>query len=253
VSVAQGVLAAGAGFLAGAVNAVAGGGSLISFPALVAIGYPSLTANVTNAVAVLPGYVGGSLAYRRELSGQQARARLLGAVTIVGALAGAAVLLAGSEAAFELIAPFLVLVACGLLALQPRLARMAKRRRQGAGAEISPGALVGQFVVSVYGGYFGAGLGIMMMAVLGMFIEDGLHEINALKGLLSLIVGVAAAFFFAAFGPVAWGAAGAVAIGSLAGGHAGVGLARRLSSDALRAAVIVFGLAAATYLLIGAV
>jgi uncharacterized membrane protein YfcA len=253
VTVAQGVLAAGAGFLAGAINAVAGGGSLISFPALVAIGYPSLTANVTNAVAVLPGYVGGSLAYRRELSGQQARARLLGAVTIVGALAGAAVLLAGSEAAFELIAPFLVLVACVLLALQPRLARMARRRRQGANGEISRGALVGQFVVSVYGGYFGAGLGIMMMAVLGMFLEDGLHEINALKGLLSLIVGVAAAFFFAVLGPVAWGAAGAVAVGSLAGGHAGVGLARRLSSDALRAAVIVFGLAAATYLLIGAV
>jgi hypothetical protein len=221
---------------------------LISFPALVAIGYPSITANVTNAVAVLPGYLGGSIAYRRELAHQRRRIRGLGLVSIVGAVAGAALLLAGSESVFEWVAPFLVLLACVLLALQPRLARRVRREPGGDHDKLSRGALAGQFAVSVYGGYFGAGVGIMMMAVLGMHLDEGLHGVNALKGVLSLIVGIASTAFFVAFAPIAWSAAAIMAVASLVGGHVGVGLARRLSPDALRGAVIAFGVVASAYL-----
>jgi hypothetical protein len=249
VTFGQGVIAATAGFLAGAVNAVAGGGSLISFPALVAIGYPSVTANVTNAVAVLPGYLGGSIAYRRELAHQRHRIRGLGLVSVVGAVAGAALLLVGSEAVFEWVAPFLVLGACALLALQPRLTARA-RKRSGDRDKLSRGALAGQFAVATYGGYFGAGVGIMMMAVLAMHVEEELHGINALKGVLSLVIGIASTAFFVAFAPIAWAAAGTMAAASLAGGHIGVGLARKLSPEALRGAVIAFGIVAAAYLLV---
>lgn len=248
MTIDQGALLAAAGFLAGAANAVAGGGSLISFPALLAAGYPSITANVTNAVAVLPGYAGGAVAYRRELDGQGPRIRALGAVTVVGAFGGSAALLVGSERIFERLAPFLVLVACALLALQPRLARATHHRPRRARSLVPPGALLGQLAVSFYGGYFGAGLGIMMMATLGLSFRDGLHEVNALKGVLSLAVGVVATVFFAVFAPVAWGAALAIAVGSLAGGHVGVALARRLSAEALRTAVLAFGLVATVYL-----
>jgi uncharacterized membrane protein YfcA len=245
VGVPDFVLLGGAGFLAGAVNAVAGGGSLISFPALLAAGYPSVTANVTNAVAVVPGYLGGSIGYRRELEGQGGRIRSLGAVSAVGAVTGAALLLVTPGALFEELAPFLILFSCLLLALQPWLAR----KGVGAGRH-RLGPLPLQFGAAVYGGYFGAGVGIMMLAILGLFLDDPLHRLNALKGLLSLIVGLVSAAFFAFFGPVAWGAAAGMAVASLAGGHVGVGLARRLDAARLRAGVVAFGVFVAVVLLL---
>jgi len=237
------VLLAGAGFGAGAVNAVAGGGSLVSFPALLAAGYPSVTANVTNAVAVLPGYIGGSLAYRRELAGQGGRIRALAATSALGAAAGAALLLLSPASLFEAIVPWLVLAACALLALQPRAAVIAQRHRERRGSVVAPH--VALFVAAVYGGYFGAGLGIMLLALLGVLLPDELQRLNALKGVLSLIVAIVAAVGFALFGPIAWDAAIVVGATSLAGGAAGVHVARRLPAPLLRGVVIALGVAVA--------
>ncbi len=233
-------LAAG---LAGAVNAVGGGGSLISFPALVAAGYSPVVANVTNAIAMLPGYAGGPLAYRAELAGHGPRLRALAPASPPGAVVGAGLLLVGPDAAFEFLAPLLVLAACAILVLQPRLAQGAAR----AGGR-SRWLLPAQFAACVYGGYFGAGLGIILLAVLGAGIDDGLQRLNALKGLLSLVVAVLTAAVFAVGGPVAWGPAAGMALAALVGGHAGVALARRLSPRVLRLSVVGFGVVAAVYL-----
>lgn len=236
-----------AGFAAGAVNAVAGGGSLISFPALLAAGYPSVTANVTNAVAVLPGYLGGSLAYRAELGGQGRRVAALAATGAAGAVLGAWLLVHSPAHVFERIAPFLILAACGLLAAQPALGRLV---RPPGSEHRAPALHAGQFAASVYGGYFGAGLGILLLAVLALGVRDSLQRLNALKGLLSLIVGAASVAYFAAFGPVAWAAAGIMAASSLLGGQVGVTAARRLNARALRAVVLAFGTGAAIWLLV---
>jgi uncharacterized membrane protein YfcA len=241
-------LLAGAGLAAGATNAVAGGGSLISFPALLAVGYPSVTANVTNSVAVLPGYLGGSIGYREELKGQRTRVVALAATSVLGAVGGAALLLTGDEKTFKSIVPFLILFSCALLAAQPFLSKRIKPREHSQERSLRLHAL--QFLAAVYGGYFGAGLGIMLLAVLALSIEDDLQRLNALKGLLSLVIGAVAAGYFALFGPVKWGAAAIMAVASLVGGHAGVGLARRLPDAVLRAVVVVFGVVVAVVLLV---
>ena len=239
-------LLGGAGLLAGGVNAVAGGGSLISFPALLAVGYPSVPANVTNNVALLPGYVGGTLAYRRELAGQGGRARRLGATGAAGGLGGAVLLNVSPPGVFEAIVPFLILLSCALLVAQPAASRAVER----SGQQGRPGLVhAGTFLAAVYGGYFGAGLGIMLLAVLGAFLPDDLQRLNALKGLLSLVISAVAVVYFALFAPVAWAAAAVMAVTSLAGGQLGVRLARRLSATALRWLVVAFGTAVAAVLL----
>ena len=240
-------LLAGAGFGAGAVNAVAGGGSLISFPALLAAGYSPITANVTNSVALLPGYLGGSLAYRRELAVQRERVRALAATSVLGAAAGAALLLVSPASLFEAIVPWLILGACLLLALQPRAAAITQRSHRGRSPAVLHGSL---FVATLYGGYFGAGLGIVLLALLGVLLPDELQRLNALKGLLSLLVAVVSALAFALFGPIAWDAALIVGAACLLGGVAGVRIARRLSAPLLRGLVVVFGVAVAIALLV---
>jgi uncharacterized membrane protein YfcA len=242
---AIGLLAAGG--CAGAVNAVAGGGSLISFPALLAFGYSPVAANVTNQVGLVPGYLGGSVGYRAELAGQRGRARALGATASVGALAGTALLLLLPAHNFRVIVPYLVLASCALLALQPTLTRAAGRHRtEHPGVPLHAGV----FAASVYGGYFGGALGIVLLAILGALLADGLQRLNALKGLLSLIVGVVGAISFALFGPVHWGAAALIAAGALVGGHTGAGLARRLAPGVLRWAIVSYGTTAAIVLLV---
>jgi uncharacterized membrane protein YfcA len=241
-------LLAGAGLAAGATNAVAGGGSLISFPALLAVGYPSVTANVTNSVAVLPGYLGGTIGYRKELEGQRGRIVALAATSIVGAVVGAALLLTGSDKVFKSIVPFLILFSCALLAAQPLLSKRIKPPEENEHRSLRLHAM--QFLAAVYGGYFGAGLGIMLLAVLALSIDDDLQRLNALKGLLSLLIGLVAAVYFALFGPVEWVAAAVMAVASLVGGRAGVGLARTLPDNVLRAVIVVFGVAVAIVLLV---
>jgi uncharacterized protein len=259
---AQIALLAGAGLLAGAVNAVAGGGSLLSFPALLAVGYPAITANVTNSVALTPGYFGGTLGYRRELGGQRSRVVALGATSAAGAVLGAFLLLVSSAELFERVVPFLIFLACGLLAAQTGLAAVVRERREvraggrpagepPAGPDLHTAPLfAAQFLAAAYGAYFGAGVGIMMLAILGIFLADSLQRLNALKGLLSLLVNVIAAVAFVLFAEVAWVAVAVMAATSLAGGQLGVVLARRLNDRALRWLVIVFGVAVGTRLLL---
>lgn len=247
------LLVAGAA-LAGAVNAVAGGGSLISFPTLLAVGYPALTANITNTVALSPGYVGGTIGYRHELAGQRGRVTALSATSIVGALTGSFLLLVSSPELFERIVPWLILLACALLAVQDRLGRFVRNRagavERDAGWTHWAPLLVIQFVAAIYGAYFGAGLGIMMLAILGIFLSDTLQRLNALKGVMSLVINVVGAVYFALFADVVWFAVAVMAVASLLGGRIGVGMARRLDDRALRWLVVVFGVGVAIRLMV---
>jgi uncharacterized protein len=252
---AQIALLAGAGLLAGAVNAVAGGGSLLSFPALLAVGYPALTANVTNSVALTPGYFGGTLGYRRELEGQRRRILALGATSATGAVLGAFLLVVSSAEFFERVVPFLIFLACALLAAQTRLARLVRTRRERRDDQppADPHTLplfAAQFLAAIYGAYFGAGVGIMMLAILGIFLADNLQRLNALKGLLSLLINGIAATYFILFADVRWVAVAVMAVTSLLGGQLGVVLARRLNDQALRWLVIAFGVAVGLRLLV---
>ena len=247
MTAADAVLIAVAGFLAGGVNAVAGGGSLISFPALVASGLPTLDANVTNTTAVWPGYLGSAVAYRAELADQRPRLRRLGITAVLGGAAGSVLLLAAPDAVFDAVVPFLVLFGSLLLLVQPRIgayvvARAATARRDAVQLHAAV------FVAAVYGAYFGGGLGVILLAVLGIFLVDHLQRLNALKSAMSLIINTIALAAFALFGPVHWLSVAIVAPASLAGGYVGGRAARRLSPDALRVTVVVFGVVVAVWL-----
>src|SRR3984885_2160577 len=231
------VLVAGAALIAGAVNAVAGGGTLVSFPALLLLGFPALTANVTNTIGLLPGYAGGSVAYRAELNVQRGRVRFLAPISIAGAVVGAILLTRTSNHVFVAIVPWLILAACALLLVQPLVASRVHTHRSEREQHRSPILAVAQFLSGVYGAFFGAGLGVMMLAVLGLFIRDDLQRINALKGVLSLIINVVAAVYFAFFGPVSWITVLVMVPMSAAGGFLGVSLARRLRPVVLRSVV----------------
>jgi uncharacterized protein len=247
LSLGSGVLLAVAGFAAGAINAAAGGGSLISFPALIAIGYPPLNANVTNNVAVAPGYVTGAVGYRRGLSGQRRRIVPLAIVSVVGSLIGVGLILASSQRAFEGVVPFLVLAACALLAAQPAIARRLAGR-SGARERPGLGALAGQTLVAAYGGYFSAALGVAVLAVLGVFFEDTLQRLNALKALLQLVIGAVSAIGFALVSPVEWAAVAIIAPAGVVGGEVGAHLAQRVSDRVLRVGIVAYGVVAATWL-----
>jgi hypothetical protein len=236
-----------AAFVAGAINAVAGGGSLISFPALIAAGYPSKTANVTNTVALWPGYVGGSVNYREELRTQRPRLVPLLVPSVAGALAGSVILLATPESAFDAVVPFLIVTACVVMAFQDQLSSFAERHRLvSAGADHVPLTLhIVMFALAVYGAYFGAALGILTLAALSVLLPDDIQRSNALKGVLSLIINAVAVVYFAIFGPVEWGVAIVMAAGAILGGYLGAGAARRIGRDWLRLVVIAYGLTAA--------
>jgi uncharacterized protein len=245
-------LLAGTGFAGGAINAAAGGGSLLSFPALLAVGYPALDANVTNTVALCPGYAGGALGYRRELAGQRRRVVRLGGAMAVGSVGGAALLAVSSPGLFRAIVPVLVLAACLLLAAQPWVTRWLEAHgRSGEDRDDGWPAMLALSVLSgAYGAYFGAALGVLLLALLGTLVADSLQRLNALKGLLSLIANWVAAAFFIAFAPVHWGAVAALGPASLLGGRTGVIVARRLPDTLLRAIVVAFGTGVAIYLLV---
>lgn len=247
MSGADALLIAVAGFLAGGVNAVAGGGSLISFPALVAAGLPTLDANVTNTTAVWPGYLGSAAAYRAELVGQRPRLRRLAVTAVAGGAAGSAILLAAPDAVFDTIVPFLVLFGSLLLLAQPRIAAYVVAR-SGSSRRDTVQLHAAVFLAAVYGAYFGGGLGVILLAALGIFVADHLQRLNALKSVLSLIINTVALVAFALFGPVDWLSVAIVAPASLAGGYAGARMARRLAPDALRTTVVVFGVVVSIWL-----
>lgn len=243
---------AAAAFAAGAINAVAGGGSLVSFPALLAFGYASKPANVTNTVALWPGYASGSFGYRSELGRQRRRVLLLAAPSVLGAVVGSAILLSTPQSAFDVIVPYLILFACVLMAFQDGLASWAVRHRLAAAdaSHLPLLLLAGVFFLAIYGAYFGAGLGIISLAVLSILLPDDIQHSNALKGMLSLVINAVAVVYFAAFGPVKWEPAAVMAVGAVLGGYLGVGIARRLGRRWLRIAVISYGLFVALFLLV---
>jgi uncharacterized membrane protein YfcA len=245
-ALAVGVAALG-GLLAGAVNAVAGGGTIISFPALQAIGVPSVRASITNIVALTPGYLAGAHAQRADLAGQHGRLRALAAVSAVGGLAGSILLVVVSAATFRTVVPYLILLACATLLAQDRLRRMVARAGSAAppdeAAEHRPGAaeLAAVLLCSVYGGFFGAGLGIMLLAVIGLFSDAGFVRSNALKQALSLIVNAIAALFLVFSGKVEWVYAVVMAATSTLGGALGGRYVQVIDPRVLRAGVVVLG------------
>lgn len=247
MDVADAVLLAAAGVVTGAINAVAGGGSLVSFPALLATGLSPLSANVSNLIATLPGYLAAATTSREDLAGQRARVRTLAVAAGSGAVVGTTLLLVGPENTFKALAPWLVLVACALLAVQPLVSRWVARVQH----HTAPMRLVvGVGVASIYGGYFGAGLGIVLLAALGLTLEEPLQRLNAIKQVLSLTVAVVSAIAVALFGPVSWPGVVLVGAGTMVGGRVGVGVARRLPDQVLRGLVIALGVTVAVVLLI---
>lgn len=248
------LLTALAGVLAGAVNTAAGGGTLISFPALLAAGMSPLVANVTSAVGLVPGYAGSAYAYRRELVGQRHRFTALAMMCALGGVFGAILLLNTPAAAFKVAVPYLVLISCALLLAQPRLTRWVMARREARGTRedvIGIPARLSVAASAVYGSYFGAGLGVLLLAVMGVLIPDDLQRLNGLKGLLSLVVVTAGVSVYLASGQANLPYVGILAVSSCLGGVMGGFLARRISPQTLRRVVCTLGLGVAIALIAG--
>ncbi len=244
-------LAGLAALAAGFINALAGGGTLISFPALVALGIPGVAANVTNTVALCPGYLGGAIAQRGDLRGQAKRLWFLIPAGIIGGIAGSLLLLVISAEIFRLVVPFLILLASALLAGQDRVREWINRHaRNSSKKEGTVNTVLPVGVAAVYGGYFGAGLSVIVLAVLGLFFDDTLTRLNALKQCISLGTNVAAAVVFIFSGMVVWPLAAVMAVGALAGGAAGGRVAGRVNVDLLRWMIVVIGLAVGAVLLV---
>lgn len=231
---------------AGMVNAIAGGGSLISFPVLTAVGLPPVMANVTNTVALLPGYGGAAAAQRRDLRGQRRRAVLLLPAAALGGLLGGVLLLVSGEALFGSLVPWLILLGTGLLALQEPLRRWLLAHQQpGRGDRLELAAVGPVFLASIYGGYFGAGLSVILLAVLAVLLSDTLTRLNGLKQALALGVNLAAALLFLGSDQLNGRVAVVMALAALAGGALGGRLASCINPARLRAVVVVLGLGVA--------
>jgi uncharacterized protein len=238
------VIIIGAAFLAGGVNSVAGGGSLISFPALLWIGRDPVIANATNTLAMWPGSLAGAVGYRSQFSGSRPWLVMLAIPSVLGGLIGAWVLLVTPKQLFGTLAPYLILSATLLLAGQRWILKILPKR---SGTENSKrwwaGAIAFQFLVAVYGGYFGAGIGILMLAALGLLGLTDIQKMNALKTILALLINAIAALYFVIAGAVNWRDALMMAAAAMVGGYAGAGLALKAGQRVVRATVIVIGLA----------
>ncbi len=232
-----------AGLAAGAINAVVGSGTLITFPVLVALGYQPLIANVSNNIGLVPGALTGAIGYRRELAGQRRRAVGLGIASVAGGLAGAVLLLSLPASAFDAIVPALIALALALVVAQPRLERVLAERRRPE-HERGPGLRLAVTASGVYGGYFGAGQGILLIGILGIALGDALQRVNALKNVLAGLVNLTAGLVFVVAAEVDWAVAGLIAAGSTAGGALGARYGRRLEPNVLRALIVAVGLVA---------
>jgi uncharacterized protein len=242
------VIAAAVALLAGGVNSIAGGGSLILFPTLVALGLGTVEANVTNSVAQWPGYLGGVAGFRAEYAGQRSRLLRLGAVAVLGGTTGSVVLLTTPSEAFEVVVPVLVLLASSLLAFQPLLNRRLRRSQRDDAAAHDPRWLyVALFLATVYGGYFGGALGVILVGVLGLALNR-LPLANALKSALSAVTATVTVVVFGIFGDVHWGVVAVAAPASLLGGFLGARIATRIPATALRILIVAFGVAVSVYL-----
>ena len=238
-----------AGVAAGTINTVVGSGTLITFPVLLAVGFSPLVANVSNTIGLVPGSVSGAIGYRRELAGQRARIMRLGLTALLGGTTGGVLLLVLPEAAFKAIVPAFIAVALVLIVLQPRLSRrLAARRGEVVGEHRRLAAAI-TYGTGIYGGYFGAAQGIMLLGTLGLILPESLQRINALKNVLAGLVNCVAGILFMVVAPVAWLPALLIACGSMLGGVLGSRFGRRLSPVALRVVIVVVGLVAIAQLL----
>jgi uncharacterized protein len=248
------LLIVAAGMAAGTVNTIVGAGSLLTFPTLLFLGYPPLVANVSNTVGLVPGTISGAIGYRRELAGQRTRARPLLVAAALGGLTGACLLLVLPAAAFARIVPVLILLACVLVAIQPRLSAWVLERRARAGVVHVGGGwtlVAGVYLTGIYGGYFGAAQGVILIALLSILVDDDLQRLNGLKNLITVVINAVAAILFILVAPVAWVPAVLLAIGAIVGGQLGAVVGRRLSPFALRAAIVTVGTLVAMRLIVG--
>ena len=230
-----------AGIGAGTINTIVGSGTLITFPTLLAIGYPPVLANVSNTVGLVPGSVSGAFGYRRELEGQRSRLIRLGSASLLGGIAGAFLLLRLPESAFRAIVPVLVAMGCVLVVVQPWIATHVTPREQ-APAHGSAPVWVLVFLTGIYGGYFGAAQGVLLIAVMGIGMTETMQRINAAKNVLAGVVNGVAAVVFIAVSDVSWAAAGLIAVGSVIGGQLGATVGRRLPAPVFRGFVVVVGI-----------
>jgi uncharacterized membrane protein YfcA len=250
VSLAHAVIVLAVGLAAGTINTIVGSGSLITFPTLLALGYPPVVANVSNTVGLVTGSISGAVGYRRELEGQRRRITVLGMASTSGGLTGGILLLVLPAEVFRDIVPVLILVACVLVSLQPRLARRVARREGPDRPNGGPLLFAAVFGTGVYGGYFGAAQGVILIALLGIFVDDGLQRLNALKNVLAALVNGVAAVLFILFAHVSWAPALLLAAGAIVGGQLGARLGRRIAPQVLRGVIIVVGVAVAVRLLV---
>ncbi|HTJ74839.1 MAG TPA: sulfite exporter TauE/SafE family protein [Acidimicrobiales bacterium] len=250
MSVAHALIVLAVGLAAGTINTIVGSGSPITFPTLLALGYPPVVANVSNTVGLVPGSISGAVGYRRELEGQRGRITVLGMASTAGGLTGGILLLVLPAKVFRDIVPVLILVACVLVALQPRLARRVARREGADRPNGGPLLFAAVFGTGVYGGYFGAAQGVILIALLGIFVDDGLQRLNALKNVLAALVNGVAAVLFILFAHVSWAPALLLAAGAIVGGQLGAWLGRRIPPQILRGVIIVVGVAVAVRLLV---
>jgi uncharacterized protein len=247
VSAVDLLIAAGVALLAGGINSIAGGGSLILFPVLVGLGLGTVPANVTNSIAQWPGYIGGVLGFRREYTGQRGRIIRFGIIAVLGGTAGAVLLLTTPTEAFDTVVPVLVFLASILLAFQPLITRRLKKREDGDRTGDPAWLYVALFLATVYGGYFGGALGVILVGVLGV----GLHRLklaNALKSALSAVTATVTVVVFGLFGPVDWQVVAVAAPASLLGGFLGARIATRIPVTPLRVFIVAFGVAVSVYL-----
>lgn len=247
----QGVLVLVAGVWAGGINTVVGSGTLVTFPALLAIGLPPVSANITNTLGLFPGSFTGAYGYRRELSGQRNRVLALAPATVFGAALGAVLLLVLPSSAFDAIVPVLIVLSLVLVVFGRRITTWLTDRGHEVSADVHRPLWFSTGFVGVYGGYFGAAQGVLQMGFLGVFLDDTLQRHNALKNVLAGLVNLVAAIVFVAIGRhIDWAAAGLVAIGSVVGGVLGARVGRRLPPTALRVLIVVVGIAAIVKLLV---
>lgn len=242
------VIATFSAIAAGLVNALAGGGTLITFPTLMAIGLSSISANVTNTVALCPGFLGGTIAQSRDLQGQKQRILIVIPAGVLGGLTGGLLLLRTSEKLFTSLVPFLILIASALLAVQnPARNWLARRLEQGKAAKIPEyWIFLPVFLGAIYGGYFGAGLSVVLLSVLGLVLNDNLTRLNALKQVIAFSANIAAAVLFAFSGKVNWPIGLVMAVGALLGGSLGGRLASRIKPSTLRWVVVALGFTVGT-------
>jgi uncharacterized membrane protein YfcA len=250
VTVGEGLLVFVAGIWAGTINTVVGSGTLVSFPVLLAVGLPPVTANVSNTIGLFPGSFVGAYGYRRELSGQRSRIALLGAASVIGGVVGAILLLQLPAGAFNAIVPVLIVLALVLVIFGKQITKWLTARGRGASKTVGPALWIVTLGTGIYGGYFGAAQGVLLMAFLGLFLAESLQRQNALKNILAGLVNLVAAIVFVATTHVDWAAAGLVAAGSILGGLLGARIGRRLSPAVLRATIVVVGIAAIVKLLV---